>query len=303
MPEFISTPEENSEMENLSAEEKELLEIRALTSSDDGEYEIVSPQETDSLASESWKKYLNRANLLEAWSPPKESPYLKYVKTKTISSIEFVGHKLKPRYSPGEKKSENELFNLIKILDKNTAVILDSGGAHSVAMAVRLVKQGYQPVVMFDSIPHSHGLNKTEQGLATLLYFAEELHKLKQGNQIKSEAPPVFILDCHRDNPDVSRGRDKTIVDNTNSYNESDFPSAEKFQKYGITKIVYLDEEDDRGMVNSDFQSLERLQTDLRPVGQKLAEGGINIIYTGVAPWKNMTLSYAESIETNPDYI
>ena len=270
-----------------SREERELSEIQQITLEDKDNFLIISPQETDSTGGDTWKAYLDRKKLSDAWRPPEGSPYGKFIKTKTINSIEFVGGRIKPRYSDGEIKSERELVNLIKSgqLEQDTAVILDSGGAHSVAMAVKLIKRGYQPVVMFDSVPHTRGIISSEQDLATLLYFAEQMHKLKQEGKIKPDAPPVFILDTHRGAIDDSFGKDKTKVINTYTYGEQDFPSAEDFQKFGVRKVVYLNEGDQRGEVRADFQSPDRLSEDLKPIVQKWTEAGIKMVYTGISPW------------------
>lgn len=281
-------PSENPlETETLTAEERELLEIQKITLEDIGKFDIVSPQEMDSSGAYTWKSYLDRKKLLYAWTLPQESPYNKFVKTKTVNSVGFVGNRIKPRYSGGEITSERELDNLINSgeLEKGTAVILDSGGAHSVAMAVKLVEHGFQPVMMFDSIPHSKGINRSEQELATLLYFAEQMNKLKQDGKIKPDAPPVFILDAHRDDIDVSFGKDKTKVKNTYTLGESCFPSSEEFQKLGVQKIVYLNEGDQRGKMTPDFQSPDRLGGDLKPIVQKWTQAGIKVAYTGISPW------------------
>ena len=290
MPEQFPSPEEIAKTESIiTEEEKELSEIRELTSQDRGEFSIVSPKQTDSLQTDSWKSFLDRKKLLDAWSPPEGSPCAKFVKTKTINSVKFIGSKIKPRYSGGEIKSEHELDNLINggQLEQGTAVILDSGGAHSVAMATKLAERGFQPVVMFDSIPHSKGLNRSEQELATLLYFAEQMNKLKQEGKIKPDAPPVFILDTHRNDMDTSFGKDKTIVRNTYTYNESDFPSPEELQKLGIKKLIYLNEGDQRGEVRPDFQSTDRLAKDVKPIAAKWTQAGIKIVYTGISPWEH----------------
>lgn len=288
MPEEFPSRGKIEGTESVADEERELLEIQQITLEDTGEFGIVSPQETDSSGADTWKSYLDRKKLLDAWTPPQESPYNKFVKTKTVNSVEFVGHRIKPRYSGGEIKSERELDNLIDggELEKGTAVILDSGGAHSVAMAVKLVEYGFQPVVMFDSIPHTQGINRSEQELATLIYFAGQMNKLKQEGKIKSDAPPVFILDTHRDDMDVSFGKDKTKVKNTYTFGEKDFPSSEEFQKLGVQKIVYLNEGDQRGEVRPDFQSPDRLGRDLKPIVEKWRQAGIKVAYTGISPWE-----------------
>lgn len=290
MPEEFPSPEKTAKAEIvITDEERELSEIREITLEDTGEFGIVSPQEMDSSGADTWKSYLDRKKLLDAWFPPQESPYPKFVKTKTINSVEFIGSRIKPRYSGREIKSEQELDNLINggQLEQGTAVILDSGGAHSVAMAAKLAERGFQPVVMFDSIPHSKGLNRSEQELATLLYFAEQMNKLKQEGKIKPDAPPVFILDAHRNDMDVFFGKDKTIVKNTYTYGENDFPSAEELQRLGVKKIIYLNEGDQRGEVRPDFQSTDRLAKDVKPIVAKWTQAGIKIVYTSISPWEH----------------
>lgn len=287
MPEKFLPLDEIANTESMVTDEnRELSEIRQITLEDMGSFSIISPQETDSSGSDTWKSYLDRKKLLDAWSPPQESPYNKFIKTKTLNSVEFVGDRIKPRYSEKEIKCERELDNLINCgqIEKGTAVILDSGGPHSVAMAVKLVEHGFQPVIMFNSVPHTKGINRPEEELATLLYFAERMNKLKQEGKIKPDAPPVFILDTHRNDIDVSFGEDKTVVKNTYTHGESDFPSSEEFQKLGVQKIVYLSESNQRGEVRPDFQSPDRLSEDLKPIVEKWTQAGIKIAYTGIYP-------------------
>jgi len=264
------------------SESSELAEIKRITEQDNGHFNIISPQERDSLGTDVWKEYLNSEKLLDAWSPPHGSPYRQFFKTKTIKSVDFVGARIKPRYSELEEKCLWELSNLFESgeLGNDTAVILDSGAAHSVAIAARLAEHGFQPVVMFDSIPHSRGMTRSQQGLATLLYFAGEMQRLKQQNKIKPDAPPVFVLDTHR--RDVSK--DKGEYNNTYLFKETDFPSAEDLVRRGIKKIVYLNEADQAGRINSDFQSVQRLAGDMKKVGQKWMRAGIKIVYTGISP-------------------
>lgn len=154
---------------------------------------IISPQELDSLGTSEWKNYLNKGSLLKAWSTPEGSPYRRFQKDKTIASVNQWATQLKPRYSEYERTSEAGIDNLIKtgLLDERTAVILDSDGAHSVAMAVKLImEQGYQPVVMFDAEVHPQSANSAEQCLATLLYFAAQVKRIKAEGKIKPDAPP-----------------------------------------------------------------------------------------------------------------
>lgn len=248
-------------------------------------FSIVSARDTDSSGTSEWKMYLDRNRLNEAWSASEGSPFGRFEKTKTIDAIDKFAKDLKPRYSEGEITSEAGIGNLIRtgVLGRETAVVLDSGGAHSVAMAVKLARElGYQPIVMFDTEPHQNGVNKTEQDLATLLYFADEVKRLKAGGKIKVDAPPVFILDTHRDNFRLPGSKE---FDNTYTYKDRDFPDARTLRQHGITKVVYLNEGDQNGSITPSFQSIDRVAKDLKDTVRAWEEGGVKMLYTGVRPW------------------
>lgn len=256
----------------------------------ENEFQIVSPQNADSLGSQNWKGYLKSKALKTAWSSAEGSPYKRFQKDKTIQSVDHIGSAIRPRYSEGEINSEQGIQTLIQsgILGKNTAVLLDSGGAHSVAMAVRLAEQvEYQPVVMFDSTPHPKGQNRSEQELATMLYFAQQMAGLKGSGKIRADAPPVFILDCHRADMSYGLERERERVRNTYTYNRRDFPTAEELQRHGIRRAVYVNEGDQNGRINPSYQSEDRLMSDLKPIISQWLEAGIEILYTGVKPWKD----------------
>jgi len=245
-------------------------------------YSIISPQERDSLGTSSWKDYLSAKRLSEAFFPPSGSPYSP--KEKTINSIETI-RSIKPRYSQGEERSISGIRNLIqsRAIDSHTAIILDSGGAHSVAMAIELMKQGYQPVVMFDGIPHPAGVNRPEQELATLLYFAAEAEKLKSESKFTKDSPPVFILDIHRNDKPFSGE-----YDNGYHYATTDFLSGVALAASGITKIIYLNEGNQDGLIQDGFQSQDRLHNDLKPIVREWESSGIKMFYTSVAPWESI---------------
>ncbi|HUD09989.1 MAG TPA: hypothetical protein VMR77_04290 [Patescibacteria group bacterium] len=233
--------------------------------------DIVSPQENDSLGSTAWREYLNSGSLGDVWSVPEGSPYARFQKSSTIDSIDKCDSVIKPRYSKGEQTSEKGIDTLIAtgVLDSHTAIVLDSGHAHSVAMAVKLAEQGYQPVVMLNDEVTSNRSNSAEQGLATLLYFAEQVKILKAQGKIKSDSPPVFILDFHR----------------SSSFVPQDFPTGEELSQAGIDKVVYLNEGDQSGEINANYQSTDRLSRDLKSIASNWESEGLNITYTGVSPW------------------
>jgi len=266
----------------------ETQEIQEVTATDTGTFRIVGAQEKDAEGSDQWKQYLSAEALLDAYAPPADSPFARFMKTKTIRSIGAVGAKIQPRYSGGEKKSEQELVNLFQSekLGKNTAVFLDSGGAHSVAMGVKLAEHGYQPIITFDAIPHSNASNSSEQELAAMLYYAEKIKRTRERERVKMDAgnPPVFIMDCHRDSKPMFKGEGK--IDNSYSFASTDLPSAAELRKQGITRVVYLNEGDQHGKFRIDFQSTDRLPSDLKPIFQEWINAGIEVLYTGIAPWE-----------------
>lgn len=117
-------------------------------------YPHVGRQLKDSKGSEEWRAYLDASRLRAAWSPPEGSVYEKYQKSKTMDSIDDLKDSIQPRYSDGDRVSVEGLKEMISegLFDEHTAIVLDSGGAHSVPMAAELVARlGYQPVVMLDS--------------------------------------------------------------------------------------------------------------------------------------------------------
>lgn len=153
-------------------------------------------------------------------------------------------------------------------LDNHTAVILDSGGPHSIAMALKLMKNGFQPVILLNSSLAEQRYKV--QDLATLLYFSEVAKQLKVEGKIRADMPPAFIMDTHR----------------VNAYRQDELPDVEQLSSLAIRKVVYLNEGDRNGKIDplDQFQSSDRLNKDLKPIVAKW-EGKIKILYTGIKPW------------------
>ena len=248
-------------------------------------FPLVYRRETDSFNTTEWKKFLNNKRLREAWAAPAGSPYARFEKTQAIDTVDRFAANLKPRYSEGELMSEGGVGELIRtgVAGEDTAIVLDSGGAHSVAMAVRLARElGYQPIVMFDIGPNPEESSSFHESLATLLYFSAEVHKLKAEGKIRAGAPPVFILDAHRESKDYLGGK---IVDKSYKYTVEDFPDASTLKLHGISHIVYLNEANMNGQILPSFQSINRVKPDLKPMVKSWEKGRIHVLYTGVDPW------------------
>lgn len=268
---------------------------RQLLQQDRGEFSIISPQSHDSTGTEAWRGFLDNGALTAAWLPPADSPYRKFAKTKTMDAADYLGDRIVPRYSPLEGKSEYTLLNLINnpLIDEHTAIILDSGGPHSVAMAAKLAETGRQPVVMFDTLPVSGGLNRSApQELAVQLYYAQNMKALKDLGKIDAKQPPVFVLDLHRnDYPG-----DPTSYE----YTPADFPTAEELQMTGIKQVLYLTEADQHGEIQPAFQSTDRLRSDLKVMANNWSQQGIEMLYTGIYPADKASFS-SETLNKTPE--
>ena len=114
-------------------------------------YSVVSPQNNDSMGNKDWNEYLVVDILKKAWEVPEGSPYANFQKFSIIYSMLQRYEGIKPRFSIAEKHCQDVIQNVINDGSTNahTALVLDSGGAHSIAMAVQLAKNGYQPIIMF----------------------------------------------------------------------------------------------------------------------------------------------------------
>ena len=249
-------------------------------------FNIVSPQERDSMGSENWRNFLNAYRLAKAWKPAEGSPYTSFMKLGVINAIDQIGPEIKPRFSKEDKKCFDEFPNLLYsgVLGPETAVILDSGGAHSVAMSTRLVtEKGYQPVIMLDNKPMPNGFVRSEQSLASLLYFASLVEMVNESNLVKPDSPPVFVLETHRKDPADIASR----VDNSKRIGNKDFPTAEFFIKHGIKKVVYVTEADKKGLIDPGYKIPEVALFDLREIFREWKRGGIEILFTGISPIEN----------------
>ena len=151
-------------------------------------YEIrTGAKDVDSSGSATWKDYMEADRLAAAWSPPDGSPYARFIKSGTVKGIDSVS--IQPRFSRGEDLSIQGISAMIKegAFTKTTGVVLNSGGPHSIAMAIELAKHGYQPIIMLDASPHPQGVISAEQSLATMLYYSKSSWKIQTSPSITGQ--------------------------------------------------------------------------------------------------------------------
>ncbi len=119
---------------------------------------------------------------------------------------------------------------------------------------------------MLDERGHNNFSPTSVNHLASLLYFAEDVHRLAASGKIAANAPPVFILGYPHESRALS------------------LPSAAELKSQGITQIVYLNQGDQFGGFNPEFQSRDRLAEDLTKAAMLWEKAGIKLLYTGVNP-------------------
>jgi hypothetical protein len=243
--------------------------------------DIVSPQTQDSLGTYRWKEYLDPVRLHSAWDPPEHSPYASFVKTRLVDTLPTLSRYILPRYSKHEQLCKETISRLSKKnnLDSHTAVILDSGGAHSVAMAVQLMQEGYQPIIMLNGIPVPDESHACEQSVAVMLYYAQAAENLKASGKIRPDSSPAFILDAHRSDPPIL-----PTVDNSYHLSSSDFPSPDILKKHGIQKVIYLNESDKKGQLFPLPPEPIGIHQDLIPMLYEWQNAGLQVVHTGIKP-------------------
>jgi hypothetical protein len=236
-------------------------------------YPKVGRQEIDSLGSYKWQLYTNSQRLQAAWSTPIGSPYSRYQRYKTISSMDQLQGQVNPRYSYEDRVSVEEIKKIIhnSKFDEHTAVILDSGGQHSIAMGAELVVQmKYQPVVMIDS-----PIGNTGEYLAAFLYNAARVDQARV--ILQPTSPPVFIMDAHRSS--ITR-----LINQEYSYGLGDLPTAKELKASGITRVIYLNEADYEGKVVRGYTDI--LPRDIRQTIDAWRFNGVCFLRTGISPNK-----------------
>lgn len=154
----------------------------------------------------------------------------------------------------------NEIKFLEKF-DKSTAIIVDLPGYESIEEGIALTKYGYRPIPLYNGTNEQPGVlattNNREIELG-LVWGASILEKSK----IKTDAPPVFLLDSNRMN---RYQMDHSVFDNSWDIYHQDMPTKDFFKKNGIKKIIV------RGL---------KFNMDLQRILYKFQKNNIKIYFT-----------------------
>lgn len=143
---------------------------------------------------------------------------------------------------PGYTKKYNVSklsFRNIEYVEKgcrDTAVIVDLPGVHSIEEGLSLAKYGYRPIPIYNGTIEQEGARATVDNQSVgvgLALGAVELAKI----ELCDDAPPAFLTDSNRLHQ--FRG-DLSLFDNSWDVYHQDLPSAEYFLNNGIKKIVVV---------------------------------------------------------------
>lgn len=243
-------------------------------------FENFLPTNIDSLGDSSFKDFLgNPAKLVDAWTV-NGSIYTPNFRLDTLESIKYAPAGFLPRWSEYEVRSLGRLDIAGIIRDyglNNTAFILDSGGAHSLAMAYELAKKGCQPVPMLRGIPckfENCATSGASQDVAVALYLATEMLGITQ--KLQNNAPPVFIWDGHRSSPAIGNE-----INNSYSFKLSDMPDADFLSRQGIRNIIVVNEAKRPIIEKWNNRGYDK---DWSQIPSYYQDKGFNVLSLGISP-------------------
>ena len=150
----------------------------------------------------------------------------------------------------------------LKNYQPDTAIFIDLPGKESIELGIDLAHIGYRPIPIFNGTDEQQGAQATTNTYLIERCLINGSEKLKN-IQLKNNANPAFLLDCHRTN----RYRAKeSIFDNSWDIYKQDVPSTEYFIQNAITKIIVVADtiQQDLKKILLDFQNngIEIYKTD-----------------------------------------
>lgn len=135
---------------------------------------------------------------------------------------------------PIKSNCNMEISNLTweQTVDNHTMVIVDLPSYSGVVEGLALARLGFRPVPLYNGVNGpSSSIIKVTDIVRALFEGAEELSTYS----IRSDAPPVFLLDSNRM---TTGGKRPGIYDNRWCVFPQDMPSASFLSQKGITKII-----------------------------------------------------------------
>jgi len=184
--------------------------------------------------------------------------WTEWVKPVMFANMTYSGSGNSPLEIP-EIRWLDSLYN-------DTAIIVDLPGEKSVMESLALARTGYRPVPLYNGVCMENYSNMTvdSRGISWALYAGAAI---LSGLNLRSDAPPVFMLDCER-----MKGYAKNPgkYDNRWCVFPQDMPSASFLIKHKISKIIV------RTGIEKKFYA-NPIQDDLSHILYRYQEAGVKI--------------------------
>ncbi len=179
---------------------------------------------------------MDKHAIFDAWAPA-TGEWSPWVKPAPFAHL--------PRPLPDLTGTFRPQFDLgwLTAVGERRAVIADLPGTTAVYFALRLAALGWQPVSLLNACPPPFPPDEpgpiasavdVEALLAVLAAAAPGL----TGNPPPPHAPPVFVLDAHRQAPGQQIVEE--MFDNRSVVFASDFPSAAMLKAQGISRVLVV---------------------------------------------------------------
>ncbi len=137
--------------------------------------------------------------VIAAFEPISGSPWARYADLSRVENpcIENIWNSIPNRNTPADRMAAKLVGTEFVAYQDPSAIIVDSGGPHSIAIATKLAQLGYQPIVMMSPI--------TGYGKYTLYINIQAVGAMKEywpkmllaKTHLTKYSPPAFILDAH----------------------------------------------------------------------------------------------------------
>ncbi|TVR49479.1 MAG: hypothetical protein EA425_12205, partial [Puniceicoccaceae bacterium] len=192
-----------------------------------------------------WKDFAGAEALYDVWGPVADSPWVSYhcvplfaaIDAPAVSQIGPLDPDTAAALERGPHLGACPALEPLGAAwtDSGSWVILDLPGPASVALAIRFLAAGFQPICTFNHWPHPKGLLQPEQVLAQLLRYAPAADRLRKN--LLPGSPPLWICDRHRLGTRPGLPRE---FDNRYYLEDALLPSRAQLEAAGIRQVIYV---------------------------------------------------------------
>jgi len=141
-----------------------------------------------------------RQQVISSFSPVEGSPWAHFSEFSIIENacIQQLWNQIPVREVPADKKAAELVRLMLPKYNNPGGIFIDSGGPHSIAIAVTLAEHGFQPIFKMNLMTGWGQYNTFAniQDIGAMKFYAERMLKAKAS--LTKDSPPAFILNAHR---------------------------------------------------------------------------------------------------------